>query len=174
MTKRLAVVLVAALAVSVSLAAHAAGTIGGSRRSNRGNRNKEPSRYYVILIMDADGSPVAEVVGNTKYSDRRKEIKEEYEEALKDWAQARREAKRAKEEFDEKPPRGPKFVKKLSKSFKEEEDAEEYAGKYQEFIDKKLAEKRGDKPEEGFLDDPDEKKDKDDKKKDEAPRDKKK
>lgn len=138
--------------------------------SRRHNRNREPSRYYVLLLKDASGLPLLEVVGNTKYSERRREIEEEYKEALKFWAQARAEAKRAGQPFDEKPPQGPKLYKRL-KSFKEEEDAQEYAEKVQEVFDRKIEKMRAERAEkdDGFLDDPPD----DDKKKDQGePKDK--
>jgi hypothetical protein len=150
-------------AATLCVAAGASARAIGGHRSNRSNRNRKPSRYYVLLLKDAAGLPLVEVVGNTKYSDRRHEIEEEYKEALKFWAQARAEAKRAGEPFEEKPPQGPKLYKRL-KSFKEEEEAEEFAEKLQEMFDRKIEKMRAERGEkdDGFLDDPPD----DDKKKD--------
>jgi len=160
--RRQRMLLVGVVAMLAGSTAMAAGGIGGTSRRNRNrNRNREPSRYYVLLLKDIDGAPVTEVVGDTKYDDRRKQIREEYEEAVLDWKRAAIEAKRAKEEFREKPPQGPKIIQKLKKSFKEKDDADEYAEKVQEALDKKMEAaraKRGEK-EDDFLDDPDGKED---------------
>jgi len=154
--RRQGMLLVVVLAMLAGATGMAASGIGSSRRNR--NRHREPSRYYVLLLKDIDGAPVTEVVGDTKYSERRKQIEEEYKEAVLDWKRAAIAAKRAKEPFSEKPPQGPKLLKKL-KSFKEEEDAEEYADKVQEALDKKMEAiraKRGEKDDD-FLDDPDDK-----------------
>lgn len=140
-----------------------AATTATARSSSGRGRNRKPSRYYVLLLKDAEGLPLVEVVANTKYDDRRREMEEEYKEAVKFWVQARAEAKRAGDPFDEKPPQGPKLLKRL-KSFKEEDEAEKYAEKVQEVFDRKIEKMRAERGEkdEGFLDDPPE----DDKKKD--------
>jgi len=148
-----AVVAVAMAGSLASVAMARGGDTGTSRRRSRYDRT--PSRYYVISVLSIDGEMQFEVVGDIDFKARRKEIEEEYQENVLDWKKAYREAKRAKEPFTEKPPRGPKFHKKW-KSFKDEERAQEYADKIQEAWDAQVAKmraKRGKKAPDDFADD---------------------
>ena len=151
---RLVLAVVSAMTL-VSSSALAADGISSSRR--RRNRDKEPSRYYILQVLVGPGEVEFKVVGNIDYRDKLKEFKEEYEESLREWGKARVAAKRAKEDFEEPRPAGPRMMKKWAKSFKEEEDATEYAEKLQEKWDEAMAKRRAKKGEkEGdFLDDDD-------------------
>ena len=153
---RLTMLTIGAMLLASSIALAAGGTSSSRRRRNR---EKEPSRYYILQVLVGPAEVEFQVVGNTDYRDKLKEFKEEYEESLREWAKSRIAAKRAKEDFDEPRPVGPRMMKKWSKSFKEEEDATEYAGKLQEKWDEAMAKrraKRGEK-EDDFLDDDDDK-----------------
>jgi len=128
-------------------------TCAWARRSR--DRDREPKRYYVVRVMGMDREITFEVVGDIDYRDKVKDAEEEFRDAAIDWKKARREAKKNGEDFDEKPPIRPKFKK--IKSFKDEDDADSYAERYQERWDRMMAKKRAKRGEkdDDFLDDGD-------------------
>ena len=113
--------------------------IGG--RTTRGRRHeRRPSRYYVYQLKGLDGSVTFEVVPDIEAADWRKEIRDSYEEAIKDWIIGYKMAKKRGEKYTEPRPRKPAY--RIVKSFRKEKDAQDYADKCQERWDKMLEAKR--------------------------------
>ena len=132
--RRLVVLLVAAVAAAAWTNAFA-----------KGKKEKEARRYFVVRVLGTDRETRFEVIGDVSYREKLKEAEEGFRDAALDWKKARREAKKNKEEFREKPPCRPQFKK--MKSFKDQKDADEYAAKIQELWDKKMAKRHGKKGE---------------------------
>jgi hypothetical protein len=85
---------------------------------------------------------------------------------MKDWLADRRDAKKHGEKFNEPRPRPP-IVKKIGKTYKEKEDAEDFREKIEKLWDKKMAARKKKKhPDDEFTDDEEEKPKKRRKKKD--------
>jgi hypothetical protein len=118
------------------------------RTSPRNTRSeRKPIRFYILQVMGVSGQVTFETCGDIDLKERQRDYKEEYEKAVQDWAKSKAEAKKAKTEFKEDPPKGPKMMKKMEGSFKKEEDARAAAEKYQkqwdEAMEKKQAKKEG-------------------------------
>jgi len=102
------------------------------------------TRYIVVKVRDTDGEIAFEVIPAAGYRERRKEGREQYIEAMREWMRARREARKSKEEFTEKRPLVPS-VQKASRVYRYEQDAQEYAETLQARWDKlmeRVAERR--------------------------------
>jgi len=108
-------------------------------RSNR-RYERRPSRYYVYQLKGLDGSVTFEVVPDIEAADWRKEIRDSYEEAIKEWIIGYKMAKKRGEKYTEPRPRKPAY--RMVKSFRKEKDAQDYADKCQERWDKMLEAKR--------------------------------
>ena len=139
--------LLAAAVAAMTLAPCSLGQAAGiqvDRREGRRRGDWEPisTRYYVLQILGADGDVRFDTVGNAEYLDRRKDYEGEFREARIDWLKAKRDAKKNHEEFNEKAPVGPRIMKKLSQSFRREEDATAYAQRLKERWDEMMEKKR--------------------------------
>lgn len=122
------------------------GIEGARHTSNRDtNSERRPLKYYVLQVLGVTGQVSFEVVGDMNYREKLRSYEDEYKKAGDDWMKQKLEAKKHKEEFNTPPPKGPKFMQKLSQSFRKEADAREYADKMQkqwdEALEKKLAKK---------------------------------
>lgn len=119
------------LAVLLAHGMASAGATDIVGRDRYDNRERKPSRYYVFQVMGVSGAVTFEVVSDLDSRERQKEYDEEFKKAGNDWLKAKYEAKKRKEEFTEPPPKGPKLIRKMSESFKKEEDARAAAEKLQ-------------------------------------------
>jgi len=135
--------------VSVALAALAAAFFTRSafaieggiiRHGGRTRHERRPSRYYVYQLKGLDGNVTFEVVPDIEDFQWRKEIRDSYEEAVKDWITGYRLARKRGEKYAEPRPRKPLY--RRIKGFKTEKDAQDYADKCQEKWDKMLEAKR--------------------------------
>jgi hypothetical protein len=120
---------------------------GAIRIEKRGDRERKPSRYIVAQILNVDGTMSFQAIGSNQLNERRKELRELYEEALKEWKTDALRAKKEKEKFTEKPPTKPDIARcrYAPKTYKTEEEARAMAEKIQERWDEKMAKKRGEK-----------------------------
>jgi len=151
----LVVMLSGSSAVALAAGMGGGGFVGGDRTTNRDNREMKPSRYYVLRVMRSMEDVTFEVVANTDYSSKMKKYEEDYVQACKDWAKARSEAQKAKQEFTDKKPVKPR-VERVG-SFRKEEEAKANADKQQQQWEAMMAKKKGEEP-------PKDEKKKDDKK----------
>lgn len=122
--------------------------------------------YYVCGIRDHDGIVSFEAVPSSKVKSRIKELLSDYQEAYRTWREASREARRAREKFDEPKPRKP-GLKKLGSKIRGRDKAESLAQLYQEKYDAK----RRKKEEKAYQDFQDDKPDDEEKDKKEAEND---
>lgn len=109
---------------------------------DRGDRHHErkPRRYYVYQLKGLDGAVTFEVVPDIGSGKWRKELRDSFEEAAKDWILGYKEARKRGEKFADPKPRKPLY--RLVKSFKTEKEAQDYAHQCQEKWDKMLEAKR--------------------------------
>jgi len=143
MSRRLvaAIVTMAACLVYCASTAYTGGIIhhGGSSRSHR---ERKPQRYYVLQVLTVSGEAIFEVASDLEIKERLKDYQKEYKEAKLEWLKARYQAKKNKEEFTDPPPKGPRLMRKMSKTFKKEEEARTYAEKLQKRWDELVAKKQ--------------------------------
>ena len=139
--KRRLSLVVATLAVAF-FARSAFALEGGIIRDGGGRRHRErrPSRYHVYQLKGLDGNVTFEVVPDIEAFQWRKEIRDSFEEAVKDWIIGYRLARKRGEKYAEPKPHKP--VYRMIKSFRTEKDAQDYADKCQEKWDKMLEAKR--------------------------------
>jgi len=139
--KRRLSLVVATLAVAF-FARSAFALEGGIIRDGGGRRHRErrPSRYYVYQLKGLDGNVTFEVVPDIEAFQWRKEIRDSYEEAVKDWITGYRLARKRGEKYAEPKPHKP--VYRVVRSFRTEKDAQDYADKWQEKWDKMIEAKR--------------------------------
>jgi len=155
-------VCVAALFVAacgITVRAEAAGKSDPVTRPARDRDKRKPPQYVVVEVGNTVGEIKYEVISNSDFSDRRKECAALHKEALREWNQAKDEAKKNREKFTEKRPVAP-YVKKVSDLFASEEEARACAQKLRDRQSqpagddpstppgepKKAEEKKGDKP----------------------------
>lgn len=141
---------------TLALAAFAVMSLSQSaeaRSSRRGRGREKKARYVVLQVREVDGTVIFEIVESDKVREREKRAYEDFKEAAREWMADRKEAKKHGEKFDEPKPKPP-IVRKLGKSHKTREEAEEFREKIEAAWDKRMAaKKKKEEPDDTFADD---------------------
>ena len=132
-----------AVALSGMVLASQAAVAVGTVRLPPGTKIRKVKSYCVIQVLMERGEVEFQVVGARSLEAKRELFDEQYKSAVLAWLQARREAERAKEPFDEKRPVGPRCLKVWPDHFKSKGAAQEFAQRLRRAWDTRMAKKRG-------------------------------